>query len=87
MPLIAIDEPGQEMSQGIRFTMGDGGVRVNCWVSCEALDGAERGDRSQQERAVRFDRHRVKIEQVASQKYDAGEHSPIVMSFDLGTLR
>jgi hypothetical protein len=34
-----------------------------------------------------FEQHRLKIEQLASQQYDAGERSPIVMSFDLEALR
>ena len=41
------------------------------------------GNRSQQERMMCFERHRLKIEWLASRKYDAGERSPIVMSFDL----
>jgi hypothetical protein len=32
-----------------------------------------------------FERHRPKIERLANQRYDAGEQSPIVMTFDLET--
>jgi hypothetical protein len=87
MPLTALNEPGQEFAGGIRFAMMDGHARVVCWVSGEALDGVEGGNHSQQERSVCFEQHRLKIEQLASQKYGANEYSPILMSFDLGTLR
>jgi hypothetical protein len=56
-------------------------------VSREALDDVEGGNPSQHDRAVRFERHRLKIEQLASKKYEAGEKSPIVMTFDLRALR
>lgn len=83
--LATLNEPGQELAGGIRFAMMDGLTRVDCWVSREALDDVEGGRPSQRERTARFDRHRLKIERLASQKYVAGEHSPVVMSFDLGT--
>ena len=68
--------------------MMDGVGRVVCWISREALDSVEGGGApSQHERTVRFERHRLKIERIASQKYDAGETSPIVLTYDLGTLR
>jgi len=85
MSLTTLNEPGREFSGGIRFTMLDGSTRIICWVSREALDDVEGGASSQQERAARFERHRPKIENLASQKYTAGEHSPVVMTFDLGT--
>jgi Protein of unknown function (DUF1488) len=87
MKLVSLNEPGMELAGGIRFMMMDGVGRVVCWVSREALDSVEGGTSSQHERTVRFERHRHKIEQLASQKYDAGETSPIVMTFDLGTSR
>ncbi len=87
MMLVTLNEPGMELAGGIRFMMMDGVGRVVCWVSREALDDVEGGNPSQHERTVRFERHRIKIERLASQKYDAGEKSPIVMTFDLRTLR
>jgi Protein of unknown function (DUF1488) len=84
--LATLNEPGQELAGGMRFTMMDGVSRVVCWVSREALDGVEGGNSSQQDRTARFERHRHSIERLASQKYVAGEHSPVVMSFDLGAL-
>ena len=86
--LTTLNEPGLELAGGIRFMMMDGPASVQCWVTREALDNIE-GDSdspSQYQRTVRFERHRLKIEELASQKYDAGEKSPIVMTFDLGTL-
>jgi hypothetical protein len=61
--------------------MMDGATRVTCWVNREALDRIQRGDACQLEPLACFDRHRRQIERVASQKYDAGERSPIVLSF------
>ena len=84
--LAPLNEPGQELAGGIRFMMLDGPTRVVCWVSREALDEVEGGDASQQDRAERFERHRLKIEQLAGEKYAAGERSPIVMTYDLGTV-
>ncbi len=85
LKLTTLNEPGQELAGGIRFMMLDGLTRVVCWVSREALDEVEGGDASQQDRAGRFERHRFKIEQLAGKKYAAGERSPIVMTYDLGT--
>jgi hypothetical protein len=87
MMLVTLNEPGIELAGGIRFMMMDGVGRVVCWVSREALDDVEGGTPSQHERTVRFERHRLKIEQIASQKHAAGETSPIVLTYDLGTLR
>jgi hypothetical protein len=85
--LRVLREPAQKYAGGIRFTMMDGSRRVICWVSREALDRIKGHDPCQQDPMVCFERHRSKIERLASQKYDAGEPSPIVMSFDLETLR
>ena len=87
MMLVTLNEPGIELAGGIRFMMMDGVGRVVCWISREALDSVEGGSPSQHERTVRFERHRLKIERIASQKYHAGETSPIVLTYDLGTLR
>jgi Protein of unknown function (DUF1488) len=84
MMLATLNEPGRELAGGVQFVMMDGLARVACWVSREALDGVEGGNPSQHDRAVRFERHRLKIEQLASKQYEAGEKSPIVMTFDLG---
>jgi hypothetical protein len=85
--LTVLKEPGENFAGGIRFTMMDGPTRVICWVSREALDRINRGNRCQQEPMVCFERHRRRIEYLASQKYDAGERAPIVLTFDLETLR
>ena len=84
--LATLHEPGRELAGGIQFMMLDGLIRVVCWVSREALNEVEGGDASQQERGERFERHRLKIEQLAGEKFAAGERSPIVMTYDLGTL-
>jgi hypothetical protein len=82
--LAALNEPGQSFVGGVRFAMMDGPVRVVCWVTREALEAIERGNPSQQDCMGCFERHRLKIEQLASKKYDGGEQSPIVMTFDFG---
>jgi hypothetical protein len=80
-------EPAQNFAGGIRFTMMDGPTLVICWVSREALDRLSRGNTCQQDPMVCFERHRGRIEQLARQRYDAGERSPKVMTFDLETVR
>jgi hypothetical protein len=81
--LTALGEPARKFAGGIRFAMMDGGTRVTCWVTGEALDRISRANPCQQDQMVGFERHRLKIEDVASHKYAAGERSPIVMTFDL----
>jgi hypothetical protein len=61
-------------------------VHIICWVSREALDLIDGRELSLQNRMVCFERYRFEIEQAASKKYGGGEHSPIVMSFDVHTL-
>jgi len=43
----------------------------------------ETGNPSRLDATVIFSRHRVRIEQLASQKFKAGEQSPVVLTFDL----
>jgi hypothetical protein len=83
MTLTALDQPGVELAGGIRWIMMDGLHRIECRVTREALDNIEAGNPSQQERTARFERYRSKIEQLASEKYLAGEKRPIVMTYDL----
>jgi hypothetical protein len=83
MTLTTLSEPGVELAGGIQWIMMDGLHRIACWITREALDEVESGNRSQQERTARFERHRRKIEQLANQKYLAGEKRPIIMTFDL----
>jgi hypothetical protein len=84
--LTALREPAQNFAGGIRFTMMDGPTPVICWVSREALDRINRGDPCRQDPMVSFERHRGRIEHLASQRYGAGERSPVEMTFDLETL-
>ena len=58
-------------------------LRVLCWVSAEALDRLEEGNLSRLDATVIFNRHRLRIERLASQKFKAGEQSPAVLTFDL----
>jgi hypothetical protein len=80
-------EPAQNFAGGTRFTMMDGPTPVICWVSREVLGRLSRGSTCQQDPVVCFEQHRARIEQLARQRYDAGERSPIVMTFDLETVR
>ena len=83
MTLTRLNDSGVELAGGIQCIMMDGIHRVVCWVTREALDDIEGGKASQRERTACFERHRSNIEQLASQKYLAGEKRPIVMTFDL----
>jgi hypothetical protein len=80
-------EPAQNFAGGIQFTLKDGPTPVICWVSREALDRLSRGNTCQQDPMVCFEQHRGRIEQIAWRRYDAGEQSPIVMTFDLEIVR
>ena len=85
--LTALNEPAQHFAGGIQFTMMDGPRRIICWVNREALDRLKGRNPGEQDPMDCFERHRLMIEHLASQKYDAGERSPVVMSFDFETLR
>jgi hypothetical protein len=85
--LTALGEPAKIFAGGVLFMMMDGPTRITCWVSREALDRFQRDHHCQQDPMTCFERHRPKIERLAGHKYDAGERSPIVMSFDLETVR
>jgi uncharacterized protein DUF1488 len=84
--LMALSELPRNYAGGVRFRMMNGLTHVICWVTREALDRAEHEKSAQLNQIPRFERHRIQIEQLASQKYDAGEPEPIVMSFDLVTV-
>ena len=84
--LSATNEIGQNFCGGIRFAMADRNARIICWVSGEALDRLEPAMSAPRERALCFERHRHRIEQLAGQKYDAGDASPVVMTFDVCRL-
>jgi len=77
------NEPVREFAGGIRFAITDGCSRVVCWASREALKCAVGTNSSREESAVLFERQRLQIERLAREKYVGGEHSPIVMSFDV----
>ena len=80
-PLTTLGEPAQNFAGGVRFMMMDGATRVTCWVNREALDRIQRGNACQLDPMASFQRYRREIEHIANQKYDAGERSPIVLSF------
>ncbi len=81
--LATLNDPGRDYAGGVQFTMIGSSIRVLCWVSAEALDCMETGNPSRLDATVIFSRHRVRIEQLASQKFKAGEQSPVVLTFDL----
>jgi Protein of unknown function (DUF1488) len=74
---------GRGYAGGVQFTMIEGSIRVLCWVSAEALDRIDGGNPSRLNATVIFNRNRLRIEQLARQKFKAGEQSPIVLTFDL----
>jgi hypothetical protein len=66
--LTALREPAHNFAGGIQFTMMDGPTRIICWVSREALARINRIDPCQQDPIACFERHRRRIEQLASKK-------------------
>jgi hypothetical protein len=84
--LTALREPAHTFAGGVQFTMMDGPRRVICWVTREALDRLKGHNPGQQDPMACFEWNRLKIEHLASQKYDIGERSPIVMRYDVETL-
>jgi hypothetical protein len=82
-----LTEPARNFTAGVRFMMIDSATRVTRWVSREALDRIQRGNAYQLDPIACFERHRRQIERVASQKYNAGERLPIVLSFYFETWR
>jgi Protein of unknown function (DUF1488) len=85
MTLTASKEPAQNFAGGVRFAMMDGAQRIMCWVSREALDRIKGRDHGLNDPMKCFELRRPSIEDLASQKYEAGERSPVVMSFDFET--
>ena len=85
--MTAVKEPGHIFAGGVRFTLMDGPRRVTCWVTGECLDRLMQHNRCQGGPMACFEQNRLRIERLAKQKYDAGEQSPIVMSYDFETLR
>ena len=79
--LVTLNDPGRGYA-GVQFTMVGRSIRVLCCVSAEALDRLEEGNLSRLDATVIFNRHRLRIERLASQKFKAGEHSPAVLTFD-----
>ena len=84
--LTAVREPVHTFAGGIQFTLMDGPKRVICWVTGESLDRLRRDNPCQGGPMACFEQNRLKIERLANQKYDAGERSPVVMSYDFETL-
>lgn len=80
--LVTLSDPGRGYAGGVLFTMTGGSKLVFCWVSAEALDRIEGGNPSGLDATVIFDRHRLRIEQLACQRFEAGE-PPVVLTFDL----
>ena len=81
--LVTLNDPGRGYAGGVQFTMVGRSIRVLCWVSAEALDRLEEGNLSRLDATVIFNRRRLRIERLASQKFKAGEQSPAVLTFDL----
>jgi hypothetical protein len=67
--LTTLNELPKNYAGGVRFVMMSGPTRVNCWVTREALDRARATILRRRNQIPRFERHRLQIEQLASQKY------------------
>jgi environmental stress-induced protein Ves len=84
MPLVPVDEEPVVVNGNVQFTMLDGTKRVICVVSGEALDDLEGSPaETAQAKLGRYHFASGKIQQAASDKYDAGVQLPIVTSPDL----
>ena len=84
MPLAPVDEEPVVVNGNVQFIMLDVTKRVVCVVSGEALDDLE-GSPAETDQS-KLDRYHLasdKIQQAASDKYDAGVQLPIVTSPDL----
>jgi uncharacterized protein DUF1488 len=78
MPLTRSKEQILITMNGVKFLMADGATEVPCRATRELLEDrfGSNGDQAENEKA--FLVHRAAIEQVASDKYDAGQIEPHV---------
>jgi uncharacterized protein DUF1488 len=78
MPLTRSKEQILITMNGVKFLMADGATEVPCRATRELLEDrfGSNGDQAEDEKA--FLVHRAAIEQVASDKYDAGQIEPHV---------
>jgi uncharacterized protein DUF1488 len=78
MPLTRSKEQILITMNGVKFLMADGATEVPCRATRELLEDrfGSNGDQAENEKA--FLEHRAAIEQVASDKYDAGQIEPHV---------
>jgi hypothetical protein len=79
MPLTATGDPGHHhfASETVHFYMNDGDRRVRCGISRLALEVLEPElPPTKEGRIQAFQRHRRRIERVASAKFDRGQLEP-----------
>jgi hypothetical protein len=89
MPLHRADDAfDADMLEGILFPMTDGKTRIIYRVSYEALQdlASADGDGSLDTIAC-FERHRTEIEEIASEKFDAGNPERIIRTNELTPRR
>jgi hypothetical protein len=88
MPLTFTEDDPVSRLGDVLFATTDGKRRILCKVSQAALDEVEGGQAGNNEdRLARFARHSIRILEVASRKYDAGDGNPTVLSRDVPPLR
>jgi hypothetical protein len=85
MPLVPSDDEEPVVVNGnVKYVMLDGTKRVWCTVASEVLNDVEGGHaQTDDEKIARYHRNSGRINQAASDKYDAGVQLPIVTSADL----
>jgi Protein of unknown function (DUF1488) len=79
MPLTATADPGHHhfATDSVYFYMNDGQRRVRCGISRLALEVLEPElPPTKQSRMQAFAQHRIRIERVASAKFDRGQLEP-----------
>ena len=84
MPLTNTDAPAEVDAFGIRFLMQAPDGPVRCHIFRAAIDELEESHAPTSVEALRrFDKHRQRLERLASRLYDAGHQTPWIGVHDL----
>jgi hypothetical protein len=73
MSLSPIAQPAHETIRGVKFAMLDGTALVVVLVAHAALQSIEWSPPGSGDYLVRFERHRARLEEIASKKHERGQ--------------
>ncbi len=73
MSLASVAQPAHETVRGVKFAMLDGTVLVAVLVAHAALQSLEWSPPGSGDYLARFDKHRTRLEGIASKKHDRGQ--------------